>query len=475
MAYFAPSPEYFTHAAEAASLVDSESARVETTPITEADCTLDGRKNERQWDYVSAASRFNVVVCSRRAGKSEGAVRRAARVLLSTPGARVCYVTLIRRNCRKYFHMPLLNLLRAKHAAVKANEAELTLLLPNGSYAQAFSCSDASDVETVLGDKWDLAIVDEAQSMRDDVISELVDRALLPSLLDRRGSLDLLGTPPPGGEVGYFWRVFSGGEFVRHRWTLFDNPWIPSNEVQELLDARALTTDHAIYKREFLGQFIVDPDSLVFEYAPGRNDLPAELPDPDNREVWRYAMGLDLGFQDRDAISVLGWRKDDPEHHVYDRWRWQKNHQDVDQLAAVFVEAYKRWHPIAIVGDTGGHGAVKVLKSLEARLGGVQMLPKPTNLLDSIGLTNDELRTGRMLVESKGIIAQDFKLTTWKAGKRGQEISEAYHSDILAALRYALHAAQHYRGKAAAPPETLDQKRYRVMQERRKQEMNFYG
>ncbi len=470
-------PEWLTSTLES---FGASEALIAPPAITDEDCTRDGKLHVGQWEYVNGIFRFNIGVCSRRAGKSEGAVRKATKKALGKPGARVAYVTLIRRNCKKYFFWPVLELLRKKGAGFEADQSDLIVKLHNGSFIQAFSVSELGDIETVLGDKWDLVIIDEAQSFRDDVIEELVVRGLFPQLLDRRGTLDLLGTPPPAGEVGYFWNTWSSGKFQRYRWTLFENPWIESSEVKELVDAVGLTPDHAIYKREYLGEFCVDPNSLVFEYQTGRNDIDTlpfsmEKVQELDREVWRFAMGLDLGFQDRDAISVVGWRKDDPSHTVYECYSFQRNHLDVDKLSEEFIAAYKLWRPIKVIGDNGGHGATKVLKTLEARLGGIVIDSKPTSVHDSIGLLNDELRTGRLKVQPKGIIANDFKLTTWKAGKRGQEISDAYHSDILAALRYAMHGAQHFRAKGPKPPETLDQIRYRVMMDRQRRESDLYG
>ena len=413
----------------------------------------------RQWEYVVAASRFNAVVCSRRAGKTEGAVRRAARLIAIKPGARVLYITLIRRNSRKLFFEPLRSYLIAKGVAFEANETDLTLHLFNGSYIECSSCSDLDDIDKHRGDKWDLVLLDEAQAVRDEVVRPLVDEAILPSLGDRRGSLDVLGTPAPAGPVGYLYEVFTEGRFQRFHWTTFENPHYPKGEIEELCKARGLTPEHPIYKREFLGEFVVDLESLVYEYQTGRNDLPATgCPDPDN-DNWRYSIGLDLGFQDRDAIAVAGWRRDDPEHRLYEAWSFQKNHQDVDQLAAVFVDAYHKWRPQIVIGDTGGHGAVKVLKSLESRLGGITIQAKPASLLDSIGAVNDDFRTGRILLDPRGPIANDAKLTTWAPGKIKQEVSDAYHSDVLDAWRYAHWGARHFRGKASAPAKSLDERR----------------
>jgi hypothetical protein len=425
--------------------------------VTAADCSRGDRLHVPQWRYVGpGGSRFNAVACSKRAGKSRGAVRKAARILLEKPGARVCYITLIRRNARKYFFAPLFDLLSDKRVAVNPNASDLTMELGNGSFAQCFGCSDSSEVQTVFGDQWDLAIIDEAQSFRDEVIEELVERALMPALRDRHGGLDLLGTPAPCGPAGYFYGVYAGKGFERHHWTIFENPWIETDaELDALLIDRGITPEHAVYKREYLGEFVVDPDSLVFEYLAGRNDLEDGFrPDPDDEKTWkewRCSMGVDLGFSDRDAINVMAWKPTDEKHRLVEGWTWQKNHLDIDELAKVFVAAVERWRPVRIVGDTGGHGAVKCIKSLEARMGHAVLIEaKPSSVVDSIALMNDDLRTGRMLWDPRGILVADAKLETWEPGQKKVKVSSAFHSDALPACRYAHSCAYHWTGKA--PP-----------------------
>lgn len=455
---------------------------VKSATITQLDCTHPATKQLHvpSWAFVSAATRFNAVVCSRRAAKSHSAVRRAARILLAKPGARVCYVTLIRRNAKKYFASPLHSLAVKKGVECELNSSDLMLEFGNGSFAQALGCTDLSEVETVLGDQWDLAIIDEAQSFRDVVIKELVERAIMPSLVDRKGGLDLLGTPPPAGAVGYLYDQFVGGRFKPFQWTLFDNPWIDPAEIAELIQVQGITPEHALYKREYLGEFVVDPSSLVFEYAPQRNDWVADMkPDPAD-PMWCFSMGVDLGFSDRDAIVVLGWRRDDPMHRLHEAWAWQKNHLDFDTLATVFHDAVNRWHPMRIVGDTGGHGAVKIIKSLEARLASTAIEQKPASVEDSIALVNGDMRTGRILLDPQGPIVADMKLTTWEAARNTKSkrvISDAYHSDILAAFRYAHSCAMHFTASVgnAQPIETEDQRLARLIYQRAQAEQDPYG
>jgi hypothetical protein len=172
---------------------------------------------------------------------------------------------------------------------------------------------------------------------------------------------------------------------------------------------------------------------------------------------------------------VKGWRRDDPEFHLCEAWTWQKNHQDYLDLADVFLSAVKTWHPVRIVGDTGGHGATKVIKSLESQMPGFGMIEKkPASVPDSIALYNDDMRMGRQLFDPNGIIVADMKLTTWDPGKRGQKVSKAFHSDILDADRYAHSCAYHWAGKA--PPkkqETQDEIDLRNLRKQQQQRQEF--
>jgi len=242
---------------------------------------------------------------------------------------------------------------------------------------------------------------------------------------------------------------------------MFDNRFYPNAQAEyELaLKTRGLTKDHPIVQSEFFGELVTNPEALVWEYDPQRNHCDPLEHGACTPDVWRFAMGIDLGFQDRDAIVILGWRKDDPEHRLFVMEQWQKNHQDVDQLAAVVMPLYHKWRPVSVVGDHGGHGAVKVLETLANRLG-ITMERKPGDLLVSIGLVNDDFRAGRLKVPPGTPVAADARLETWDQNSPVKQVDKSgYHSDIMAALRYAHEGARHYQGKAPKPEPTREEKR----------------
>lgn len=189
---------------------------------------------------------------------------------------------------------------------------------------------------------------------------------------------------------------------------------------------------------------------------PHERDIVCPFPlDRYDATVWRFSLGLDMAWApDRDAIAIVGWRKDDGAHRLWLVYEFEQGHQDVDQLSAVFVPLVRRVRPIVIVADDGGHGAVKTLKTLEARIGGFEITMKPRDLDVSTGLMNDELRAGRLRVPRDGMCAEDLGQWQYRVKNGKRERSDVFHSDITEAARYAVWGATAWMGKD--PPPALD-------------------
>jgi hypothetical protein len=413
----------------------------------------------QQWDYVDSKAQFNYVMCSRQAGKTSGAELRAE-AMLCRPGTRVIYATLIRRNAKKLFWWPLLEGLKRRgceSVQSEANESDMMLWLPNGSFLQALSIEKMADVERIRGDQCDLFLLDECQAPRDDVFAALRYKIVPPMLMKRGGAFDAMGTVPDVDPCEFTRCIDSPGADGRlFGWTCFDNPFIDHADIHRTAAAAGLTPGHPVYEREFLGRRVRDPDKMAYEFDRARNTY-----DPTGYDFTghRHVMGIDLGFQDRDAIVVGAWNPQDPERRIRVRYTWQQNHQDVDQLAEVVKAAIATYHPSVIVGDHGGHGAVKVMKTLEARLG-IVIQAKPGDVMVSVGLVNDDLRTGRLLVPRDSELCDDLeKVQRSVKGNRVEINKVGYHSDLSEALRYMHAGAWHYRSKAAAPEKTLDELR----------------
>jgi len=422
----------------------------------------------KQWEYVASAAKFKLVMCGRRAGKTAGVRLRTIKRAIERPGYKKLYVTLIRRNCRKLFWRPILADLQARGVEFEANEVDMICRLANGSIIEATGCDDVRGAGKIRGDFYDEVEVDEAQEPSDDILEPLVEEVLFPMLVDRGGEMSLLGTPPDV-DVGYFIDRLTDPRWTRFGWSMYDNQFIPRAQIDDMIAAKGLTPDHPVYQREILGRAVVNPDKLAYEYAPGRNDYDPTAVDFSNG-AWRHAMGIDLGFQDSDAVVVVAWNRNDPDRRLYERYAWAANHNDVDALAAKVDEVRRLFKPNTIVGDHGGHGAVKVLETLKNRMN-LEIQLKPRDVMVSVGLVNDDLRTGRLLLQSDAL-KQDLRRVqrTVKPDGRVEINKRGYHSDLSEALRYAHHAARHFAAKPLPPPETVDERRQRQWREYMKHE-----
>lgn len=451
----------------------SELARLVTAPAIETSAVRlpsEAESFPQQWAYETSEAKFKLVMCGRRGGKTKSAVRRTVRRAYTIPGHKTLYVTLIRRNCRKLFWRPLLAELDARGIKYDANEVDMICRLENGSVIEATGCDDIRAAGKIRGDFYDDVIVDEAQEPSDDILEPLVEEVLFPMLIDRGGQMSLQGTPPDT-DVGYFVDRLTDPRWTQFGWSMYDNRFIPRAQIDEMIAAKGLTPDHPVYLREILGKAVVNPDALAYEYKRVRNDYEPHTVDFANGP-WRHALGIDLGFQDSDAIVVLAWNRNDPDRRLYERYSWAANHQDVDDLADKVDEVRKQFRPVAIVGDHGGHGAVKVLETLKNRMN-LEIERKPGDVMLSVGLVNDDLRTGRLLLQSEELKKdlQRVQRTVKPDGK--VEINKrGYHSDLSEALRYAHYAARHYAAKPPKPPETRDERRIRQWREELRQEEN---
>lgn len=423
-----------------------------------------GGKFVKAWEALECEAQFQVWDCSRRSAKTGTAARRTVKRSSERANHRTLYIHRTRELAKMQFFQtgesvgskanPGVMELLSRHGIDEARHdlSELWTRLKNGAFVQAIGCDDEDDVDKKLGYQWDDILIDECQDQKDKLLRKLVDKTLLPTLIDRGGTLTLLGTPPEV-EDG-FWNEVSdpngASTFKRLHWTLLDNPFIDRADLIKVYEGRGFKLDftnpsnnHPVVQREIFGLHVVDPESLVYEYLAGPefNDWPVSgIPFVDS-PAWRYSMGVDIGGvtedNDEDAIVVLGWRIDDPKHHVYERESYH-GHGDSEAFCKRILETVARWRPMqAACADTGGAGAVKMLAYLAPRLGGLVLTPKPSSVETSQRLLGDEIRARRLKLNPLGCVAKGAK--TFRKG--------THEPDALAACRYAYHGAYNWLGK----------------------------
>lgn len=441
--------------------VKTEVSRSHVVPFTPEFCGPDGKPFPEQWNLITCSSLAIALLCARRAGKTAGLVYRVAKRSWEEPGRRTLYIHHTLSNATSQFfkatspgEVALLDVLDQHGIKYQARfSPDVCVKFENGSFVQVVGCDNIAQVRKKLGFGWDEVIVDEAQDHDHVLLETLIKKTILPTLIDSMGALVIAGTPP-NVEAGLWFETLNNPRYTHIRWPQFANPVITREAVVEsmgkagyVIDFENPDNNDPLIQREIFGLIKFDPRDLLYPFDLERNSWPLTgIPALDSN-TWLYSMGIDIGGanegNDRDAVVVLGWRRDDGSKKIYVREEWEEHEFDSEEFCTRLVETYRRWRPmVSVCGDTGGAGANKALKRFSTRAGYIEFEPKPTSVDLSTRLLNDELRSGRMQVDRNGLVARDVKLCS----KKG-----SYHSDIMASLRYAHHGARNWASKNPDP------------------------
>lgn len=401
-----------------------------------------------QLRFARDPHRYVTAVCTRRAGKSYACAAKLLETARQKPGCVALYLTLSRLNARRLLWAQLLALNESHGLGGVAHEAELCLSLPNGSRIYLSGAADEGEIEKFRGLALGIAILDEAQSFP-GYIARLVDEVLAPALMDFAGQLVLVGTPGPV-PVGYYHDVAHSPAWSHHAWSVADNPHVARQSgrtFRELLgdelQRRGVTEDDPVIQREWFGRWALDTRSLVFAWDAQRNGRPP-------RECQHHVVAVDLGWDDADAIAVLGWRDDSPELDLVEEWVGAR--QGITALMERVRAAYERYQPLAVVADTGGLGR-KIAEEITQRTGIPIEAAEKERKLEHIELLNDALRTAKMFAPVDSRFAEDCMKVEWdRSNPEKPKISERFHSDICDAVLYGWRRALQWLYVEPEPP-----------------------
>jgi phage terminase large subunit len=404
---------------------------------------------KEQLDFINDPSPFMTACCSRRAGKTEVCAIDLLNTAIKNPGVICLYITMTRTNAERIVWKKLLSLNEQYKLLGMVNISKLSISFPNGSIIFLSGCSDKSELDKFRGLALKLVYIDEVQSFK-SFISELVDEVLGPALADYAGKLKLIGTPGPVN-AGFFFDTIHNKEFSHHFWTFWNNPFIeklsgtPHKEVLDReLKRRGVDVFHPSVRREWFGEWVVDTESLVFHYEE-KNHY-EELP-----KLTDYVIGVDLGFEDADAIAVMGWHKYFKQCYLVEEKVVKQ--QGITELTGQIAELIQKYDPLRIVMDTGGLGK-KIADELRRRSSLPIQAAEKTRKHEYIELLNDALRTGSFFAKKQSRFAQDSKLIEWDFDKTTPDkrvIKSEPHSDICDAVLYAYREALHWLSEPAKP------------------------
>lgn len=397
----------------------------------------------KQDAFVNDPSRFIAAQCTRRAGKSNGLARRYLNTMRKYPRCFCPYLALTRDSAKNIMWDMLKEHTEEERVNATFTEHNLTMTIENGARLQLFGADMKNFIRRLKGIKTPGAGIDESQDFGLHLIT-LVDDVLTPAIIDYPdGWLGLAGTPGPIPH-GYFYDVTGQGKFgfSVHKWSIYDNPYIDDAKafVDNLVEKKQWLPDNPTLLREWKNQWVLDLDALVYKYDKIKNDYVSV----DYSRDWEFVIGVDLGFDDADAIAVVGWHKHQRIayliHEQIDRG------QGITELAEKIDVVINRFNPLKVVMDCGGLGK-KIAEEMRKRYTLPIVAAEKDRKFANIEILNDAMRIGRFFAKKESQFAQDCGRIKWETDLVNPEkpkISNTFHSDATDATLYAFREALHW-------------------------------
>lgn len=417
----------------------------------------------KQLNVIKDKARRKSAICPRRAGKSWVAMSYAFDVALRNARAKIVLITLTLKSAKNIYWFQMQDFCRMHGIAAEFYANELRIQLPNGSQLMLVGAESHAQIDKLRGGSYDLCIIDEAKSYPASVLTELISDVIDPALMDRKGTLLMIGTPGsildgPFFQSTYpeaknkkgklFSRTFDEPEaywvshpkdrswsWSRHSWTLQDNVHLPEDTWENALllkEKMGWSDDHPTWQREYLGRWVASESAFVYAFAnlvnvepekvtwkPGKGDGFNNFGLPEGKG-WNYILGLDLGFEDDFAAVIAAYNSTDG--CLYQVWEYKDNHRDVDQVAGIISLAAEKvgGEFAAVVADTAGLGKM-VIETLNRRHGWNIQPADKRQKNDYIELLNADYQSGRCKLLDHSDLSLEKQALQWDTSRGAKE------------------------------------------------------
>lgn len=368
-----------------------------------------------QADFLRSTARMKAFFATRRTGKSYTLGLELMKTAYENDGCTCVYIGLTRDSAKRIMYKDVLKPINRKfRISAKFNETTLTVTLPNGSmiYLMGIDSSE-EEKDKLLGQKYKLAVIDEAASFSID-LRELVYGTLKPAMADLGGTIILAGTPS-NITKSLFYDITTGAEPGWHvvKATTFDNPYMVEKWKQEIAELKAnqpYITETPMFKQMYLGEWVIDTEALVYKFNDERNWYGPELPKYLKGD-WQYVMGVDLGFKDDSSFVVVAYHEHDK--NLYIPYAYSKSGMDFTDVANHIKQVKQQFNIHKVIVDGANKQGIEEMQRRHAlTLLSAEKQDKET----FIGLMNAELIQGRIKLHNKEAygLAEEYKGLIWK-------------------------------------------------------------
>lgn len=389
--------------------------------------------------FVNDPARYIAACCTRRAGKSSALALKFLRTMEKYPRAQSLYLSLTQESAKQIMWGVLQDMDVKYKLGLSFVESSLTVSHPNGHKLRLMGADLTNFIRRLRGRKFAGVAIDEAQEFGVH-IQALIDDVLTPSIADYTdGWLALTGTP---GCVpnGVFFDITQGGKYgySTHKWSILSNPWMPDPAafIEDLKQRRGWDDTNPTLRREWRGEWVLDVESLWVRYKENINNYDY-LPELTPQHKYSYILGIDIGFNDADALAVLAWSPSSKTVYLVEEKITKK--QGLTELVDQIKILSEKYNFTNLVIDEGGLGK-KLAEEIRRRHAIPVHGADKTRKQETVELLNDALRLGSFKAKADSRFAQDSYLIQIDWDKSTPDkivIKKKPHSDIIDAVLYA--------------------------------------
>jgi hypothetical protein len=391
-----------------------------------------------------------VVNCSRKIGKSVLGMFIAAEVCIKKPKALVAFIAPTIDDVQKYARQLVEVAFNTCPQELKPKLLRTELVFPNGSRVlfRGVGKGQGSSYNNLRSFAFDLIVLDEAGFSSH--LDEIVDGALMSTLLPRRGNMLMLSTPPVTPDhafPGYCESAKLDGAYIEL--TIRDSHY-PVDVQDKYIKELGGILSHKV-QREYFCKFIVDKD---LQLCPEWNDrYEMDIPLDDKFQYWFKYEFLDQGWTDK-SVCLFGYVRHPngaPSQIVFlDELSMQAPEQTTDLLAErIKAKEKETFQQFEIKKRVADNNTPSLLQDFTLRH---QLYFSPveskTYLDVMVSDVRELVREGRIIVSHKCVqllgCLRNGVWTKTKSGARGKEFdrSRVYgHYDGFAACMYGVRSA----------------------------------
>jgi hypothetical protein len=208
-------------------------------------------------------------------------------------------------------------------------------------------------------------------------------------------------------------------------------------EIEEMMAKNPQVVNTPSFKQMFMGEWAIDTDSLVLHY--NGNNIVEELPS----DVWTYALGVDLGFNDATAFVVVAFNSYRRELYVTRTEKYKEI--DITDTANVIKRLQLRYGCEFTIIDASNLQAVEEMR----RRHGLSIMPaEKSNKGEFLCLLDDEIRQGyvKVLRVAEELITEGNKVV-WDDSKTKLSVAEGCDDHLTHAFLYVWRYCYQYNTK----------------------------